>query len=78
MSTFIYDVSFVLADAFNPLSGVSSHLAASFWLTWATSQRLKEVERKMLAEAVRFHVEDFGEARSLLQSLKEIKKERCH
>lgn len=37
----------------------------------ASLQDLKESAQKMLAEAVCLHVEDFGEAGSFLQSLKQ-------
>lgn len=42
----------------------------------ASLQDSKESAQKMLAETVCFHVEDLGEARSLLQSLKQKGKGR--
>lgn len=65
-------VSVGAADVFNP-----SEWAQNSWvflIDWSqdgASPRLEESAQKTLAEAVCFHVEDFGEAGSLLQSLKQ-------
>lgn len=65
-------VSVSAADVFNPVEGAQNSWV--FLIDWSqdgTSPRLEESAQKMLAETVCFHVEDFGEARSLLQSLDE-------
>lgn len=65
-------VSVTAADAFNPIEWAQN--SCLFLIDWSqdgTSPRLEESAQKMLAETVCFHMEDFGEARSLLESLKE-------
>lgn len=69
-------VSVGAADAFNPMEWAQNSWV--FLIDWSqdgASPRLDESAQKMLAEAVCFHVEDFGEAGSLLQSLKEKKRD---
>lgn len=62
--------------------GVGSKQLAFFfffltdWSPYGTSPRFEELRQNMLAEAVCFHVKDFGEARSLLQSLEKVWKGR--
>lgn len=65
-------VSVSAADVIQPNGVGSKQLGLFDWLELnGASQRLEESAQKMLAETVCFHVEDFGEARSFLQSLKE-------
>lgn len=59
------------ADVFNPTEwALYSCVFLIDWNPDGASPRLQDSAQKTLAEAVRFHMEDFGEAGSLLQSLK--------
>lgn len=65
-------ISVGAADVFNPIEwALHSCVFLIDWNQDGASPRLKESAQKMLAETVRFHMEDFGEAGSLLQSLKQ-------
>lgn len=65
-------VSVGAADVFNPIEwALHSCVFLIDWNQDGASPRLEESAQKMLAETVRFHMEDFREAGSLLQSLKQ-------
>lgn len=65
-------VSVGAADVFNPIEWAqNSWVLLIDWSQDGASPRLEESAQKTLAETVCFHVEDFGEAGSLLQSLKQ-------
>lgn len=65
-------VSICAADVFNPIEWVqNSWVLLIDWSQDGASPRLGESAQKMLAETVCFHMKDFGEARSFLQSLKQ-------
>lgn len=74
--SFVVPVS--ATDALNPTEWAqNSCVFQTDWNLDGTSPRLKEAAQKVLAETVRFHVEDFGEAGSLFQSLKQGDKKGC-
>ena len=74
--SFVVPVS--ATDALNPTEWAqNSCVFQTDWNQDGTSPRLKKAAQKVLAETVRFHVEDFGEAGSLFQSLKQGDKKGC-
>lgn len=65
-------ISVGATDISNPMEcAQNSWVFLIDWSQDGTSPKLEESAQKMLAETVCLHMEDFGEARSLLQSLKE-------